>query len=397
MGVSARDAALTSFNPDAEAPATPTRTERIASLDILRGIVMVLMAIDHVRVYAGVPAGGPEIGVFFTRWVTHFSAPVFAFLAGTAAYFHAQKLGSTKALSAYLIKRGAVLVLLELTYLRLAWTFNVNVTEYNLAGVIWMLGWCMIMLALLVRLPIRVLHTVGIVIVAGQAIFGPISGALPSSLGSILYQGGEARLGPLPLSVLYVLVPWIGVMVLGYAFGAVMARPAEERRRLCLRIGLIATVMFIAVATAMALGQSGEDGPPLLFRILNQRKYPASVPFLLMTLGPAIAFIPFAEEMRGRFARVMTTFGRVPFFFYLLHIPLIHALAIAVSAIREGGVNPWLFGNHPYAPPDVPPGYRWSLALLYLVFAIAIAMLYPLCRWYERRKATNAAPWMSYI
>jgi uncharacterized membrane protein len=370
---------------------------RIASLDILRGIVMVLMAIDHVRVYAGVPAGGRHPAVFFTRWVTNFSAPVFAFLAGTGAYFHAKKLGSTSALSAYLVKRGLVLVLFELTYLRLAWTFNVNVTSYNLAGVIWMLGWSMVVLAALVRLPISMVGGIGALLVVGQGVFSPISSVLPEALGNVIYLGGQIHVGPLPMDVLYVLVPWVGVMALGYAFGDVMSLAPAQRRKMCLRIGLTATLLYTIAATAFAMNQSGTDLPPLLFRILNQRKYPASVLFLLMTLGPAIAFIPVAEKMRGVFAKVMTTFGRVPLFFYLLHIPLIHALAMVVSLIREGAVNPWLFGNFPAEPGKLPAGYMWSLPLLYLVFAIAIALLYPACRWYAQRKAAKPAAWMTYI
>ncbi len=374
------------------------RAKRIVSLDIVRGIAMVLMAIDHVRVYAGVPAGGPNPGVFFTRWVTNFSAPVFAFFAGTGAYFHAKQLGSTSELSVYLLKRGALLVLLELTYLRLAWTFNIDVTEYNLAGVIWMLGWCMIVLAGLVRfLSARTIGAIGLVMIIVQPVFGPISNALPATLGGILYLGGQVHIGSLPMDVLYVLIPWVGVMAVGYAFGEVMSRPETERRRLCLRIGTTATALFVAIGAAIAVSKRGGEGPPLLFRVLNQQKYPPSVLFLLMTLGPAIAFLPVAENMQGLFAKVMETFGRVPMFFYLLHIPLIHALALVVSLIREGHVNPWLFGNFPMEPGKLPEGYRWSLGLLYLVFVVAIAILYPVCRWYSERKRTRPVGWMRYI
>jgi uncharacterized membrane protein len=394
MKISAPPSTLTSFHPGTETTST-SRSERITSLDILRGIVMVLMAIDHVRVYAGVPPGGPEPAVFFTRWVTNFSAPVFVFLAGTGAYFYGKKSAD---LSSYLLKRGAMLVLLELTFLRLAWTFNVDVFNYNLAGVIWMLGWSMIVLAGLVRLPARAIFLFGVAIVFGQFVFNPIGNVLPSALGDFLYLGGQAHLGPFPLDVLYVLVPWVGVMALGYSFGEVMARPDDERRKFCIRYGLTATALFVAIATALALSDGGgADSPPLLFRILNQRKYPASVPFLLMTLGPAIAFIPVAEKMRGVFARVTTTFGRVPLFFYLLHIPLIHVLACGVSLIREGRVNPWLVGNFPVEPSELPQGYRWSLWMLYLVFAIAVTLLYPACRWYAARKRAAPAGWMKYI
>ncbi len=373
--------------------------ERLASLDVMRGVVMVLMAIDHVRVYSGVPAGGPTPGVFFTRWITHFVAPGFCFLAGTGAFLHGQKLGDLRALSRYLFTRGLLLVLLELTVIRVSWTFNLDFAHYNLAGVIWMLGWCMVMLAALVRLPVRVIGWGGVVMIAVQQVFYPVTGALPSWLGAILYQGGEVSLGPggPPLFILYVLFPWLGVMAAGYGFGAILRREPADRRRLCLRIGLGMTFLFVAVATLAALRTSGADAPPLFARILGQQKYPPSQLFLLMTLGPMIALLPYAERARGTVRDVLATFGRVPMFYYLLHIPLIHLLALGVSLAREGAVNPWLFANHPVGPPPVPEGYRWSLGLLYLVFVVAVALLYVPCRWDARAKAHSAQGWLRYL
>ena len=387
MGAIASDATLTSFHPGSER-AKPA--ERIASLDIVRGIVMILMAIDHVRVYAGVPAGGPTPGIFFTRWVTNFSAPDFAFLAGTGAFLLGQKLGDRRALARYLVERGLILILLELTFLRLAWTFNTDFAIYNLAGVIWMLGWCMILMAGLIWLPVRAVAVIGALLVVGQPMFTPIGHALPAAIGNFLYLGGEVRFGTggPPFEVLYVIVPWIGVMALGYAFGTIMTFEPERRRKLCLRLGLAATLVYVVFAAVAVLRQPARAGaPPALFRMLNQRKYPASPLFLLMTLGPTLVFLPYAERMRGRIADFLSTFGRVPMFFYLLHIPLIHASALVVSLIREGRLDPWLFGNHPMDPPPVPDGYRWSLPLLYLVFAIVIALLYWPCRRYGELKA----------
>ncbi|MGH7637978.1 MAG: DUF1624 domain-containing protein, partial [Gemmatimonadaceae bacterium] len=160
-----RPAAPAAYAPDV-APSAPSR--RVASIDIVRGIVMVLMAIDHVRVYAAVPAGGPDPAVFFTRWITHFVAPAFVFLAGTSAYLHGLKLGDTKTLARFLVTRGAWLILLELTVVRLAWTFNIDFANYNLAGVIWVLGWCMIVTAAFVRASLRVTAIVGCAVIAGH-------------------------------------------------------------------------------------------------------------------------------------------------------------------------------------------------------------------------------------
>jgi uncharacterized membrane protein len=388
------------------APRTPIST-RLQSIDIVRGLVMVLMAVDHVRHYSGNPAGGPTAGIFFTRWITNFAAPAFCFFAGTGAFLHGRKLGDRRALSRYLLERGAILVLLELTFIREAWTFNVDHAHYNQGNVIWVLGWCMILLACLVRFSAKAVGIFGLVVIFGQQLM-----ALPSAMMSegarnatkwiwqILYFGGKFELGDggIPFAVIYSIVPWIGVMAAGYGFGTLLLRDTEERRRLCLRIGLSATALFVAVAGFIVLFDAPKPGDPqALFRFLGQKKYPASQLFLMMTLGPTIALLPYAERARGAVANVLLTFGRVPMFYYLLHIPLIHSLAIIVSLIRSGSVNPWLFGNHPWASPPLPPGYMWSLGLLYLVFAIAVVLLYFPCRWYGNLKARHKTSWLRYI
>ncbi|HJU64541.1 MAG TPA: heparan-alpha-glucosaminide N-acetyltransferase domain-containing protein [Gemmatimonadaceae bacterium] len=381
---------------------------RITSIDFVRGAVMVLMAIDHVRVYSGVPAGGPTPGVFFTRWITHFVAPGFVLLAGTSAYLHGRKLRDRRSLSTFLLVRGALLVLLELTVIRIAWTFNFDFGSYMLAGVIWMIGWCMILMAGAIHLPLSAIGGIGVAIVALHNltdVFRPQLVAAfgdggPSWLLRILYFGGEVRLGDAgpPLLVLYSLIPWIGVMMAGYAFGRVMEMPPERRRAICLRLGVALTVLFVALRT---VGVYGDPRPwstnPNPLGFLSTAKYPASLQFLLMTLGPLIVLLGLAERWRGRAGEIMETFGRVPMFYYLLHIPLIHVAAILVSLGREGGVNPWLFGNHPLAPPPVPEGYTWSLGLLYLVFAACVVVLYFPCRWFARLRATRRSRWLSYL
>jgi uncharacterized membrane protein len=365
----------------------------------MRGLACVLMAIDHVRVYAGVPAGGADPAVFFTRWVTHFVAPAFCFFAGTGAFFHARTLGSTHALARFLVTRGLLLVFLELTLIRFTWTFNVDYANYVLAGVIWMLGWCMVLMAGLVRFPPRIVGIAGLVIVVGQQLFAlpPRALAAIAPYWAFLYPSdADPAFG---FAVLYVIVPWIGVMAAGYGFGLIMAKPEDERRRLCLRIGLSATAVFLVVATVLAVREPPRDDQlPLVLRVLNQRKYPASVLFLLMTLGPAIALLPWAERATGFFARWLATLGRVPMFYYLLHIPVIHLSAMLVSLARSGTVIPQLVGNFPFRPPQMPDGYRWSLALLYLIWALVVCgVLYPACRWYAARKASRPLWWMPYL
>ena len=377
------------------------RIARINSLDIMRGLIMVLMAIDHVRVYSGLPAGGPTAGIFFTRWITHFCAPGFVFLAGTAAFLHGRKLGDTSSLARYLVTRGLMLVVLELTLIRFTWTFNVAYSEFVLAGVIWMLGWCMVLLAGLVRFSPKTIGIAGVGIMLLQQVFSLVPRAFPESVrpavGTIWEFFYPAGLDGAPgIAILYVLIPWIGVMMAGYGFGALMLREPAERRRLCLRIGLSATALFLVVAgLATALLPAGDDSMPWLFRMLNQNKYPASQLFLLMTLGPMIALLPFAERMRGPAADVLAVFGRVPMFYYLLHIPLIHISALVVTMIREGTVHPEWYASAPFA--SVPDEARWGLALLYLVFVIDVFLLYFPCRWYARYKARKGTGWVTYV
>ena len=373
-----------------QSASVPSR-DRIASVDIIRGAVIVLMAIDHVRVFAGVPTNGTP-GVFFTRWVTHFCAPAFIFLAGTAAYLYAQKVGRRSSLAKFLVIRGLWLVLLELTVVRVGWTFNFDYANFTFAGVIWVIGWSMIVLAALVFLPVRIVGAIGVAIILLHNGLAPVlsGGENPSPIMQVLYAGGNFGLAGLNIVVLYVLLPWAGVMAAGFAFGAVLRESPERRRRICVTIGLAAIVVFIVLRATGIYGDprewSSENGP---LAFLNPAKYPPSLQFLLMTLGPTILLIPFLENARGRVAGWLRVFGQVPFFFYVLHIPLIHLSALLISMVRTPGSTSWLVANHPMLPPDVPEGYRWSLGLLYLVWAIVVVILYFACRWYAGVKARS--------
>jgi uncharacterized membrane protein len=444
---------------------TSSARTRIASIDIVRGAVMVLMAIDHVRVFSGVPAGGPTPGVFFTRWVTHFCAPAFIFLAGTAAFLYGEKVRDRGRLARFLLTRGAWLVLLELTVLRFAWTFNFDYAHYALAGVIWVIGWCMILMAGLIFLPLVAIGAIGVGIIALHNITDAFSAQLGAALGNssaawfwqIVYFGGSVSIGggddgP-QLAVLYSIIPWIGVMAAGYAFGRVMLLDDRRRRRTCYALGAGAIAVFLvlrgfnlygdprlwgdaarraqaqrqaaqrqaaqrqAVAAAPTpapqspTGATGAQPPrgtaaprrqappptPPLFQFLGTAKYPASLLFLLMTLGPTILVLPLLERARGPAARVLTVFGRVPFFYYVLHIPLIHLIFVGLSIARFGSVIPWLTANHPMFAPPVPPGYTYSLAALYAITVLAVVVLYFPCRWFANLKARRSDRWLSYL
>ena len=387
---------------ETQAPALSTSTPastRIPGLDMLRGAVMILMAIDHVRVYSGVPAGGLPAGVFFTRWVTHFCAPAFVFLAGTAAFLQLRKHGDRGALARYLLVRGLMLVALELTVIRFSWTFNWNYSAFTLAGVIWMLGWCMVLMSGLIWLPTWAVGVVGVALVVGQNVFqavAPASGAL-HSLWQFLYLGDMVRVGESgpSITVLYTIVPWIGVMAFGYAFGGIVMLERETRRRVVLGLGLAATAIFLIVGTIAVSSDGSDDQMPAFFRLLNQRKYPASPLFLLMTLGPSLAVLPLLERVRGAIGTLLETFGRVPLFYYLLHIPVVHVTALLVFLLRDGAVNAQPFATAPYV--FLPEPQRWSLPLLYLVFAAVIAILYVPCRWYAGFKAGHPQSWTRYV
>ena len=362
---------------------------------------MVLMAIDHVRVYSGVPAGGQTFGIFFTRWITHFCAPAFVFFAGTAAYLYGQSIGGDRRkLAMFLATRGALFVALELTLIKFFWTFNLDYSQFVLLGVIWMLGWCMILMAGLIWLPTTAVGIVGLALIFGQQFVGSAFNAMRGSLGAaapvldVLYLGNQEW--PAHFNILYVLIPWIGVMAAGYAFGRIMQKPAEERRKQLLFIGGAATAGFLVIAGGVTFGNPApQDGPPALIRMLNQQKYPASQLFLLMTLGPTILLLPFVERAKNRVAQFFTTFGRVPMFYYLLHIPVIHLLALLTMKLaRASGMTEW-YSKAPYT--QVPEEQRWSLLTLYGVFVLAIAILYPLCVWYARQKAAKRWRWMRFI
>lgn len=374
--------------------------QRVRSVDILRGAILILMAVDHVRVYSGIPAGGAEPGIFFTRWITHFCAPGFAFLAGTSAFLHGEKLKNKKSLSRYLLTRGLLLVILELTLIRFAWTFNFNYREFTLAGVIWMLGWCMMIMAAFVRMNSATVGITGLVIIACQQVFHGVPKLFPPSaretvgkIWAFFYPSGFEQQH---ITILYVLIPWIGVMAAGYGFGKIVLMPLDKRRKICLGIGLLCIALFVVIGSIVSMKNPSGNDAPFIFRLLNQQKYPASQLFLLMTLGPLIALIPFTEKVKGWLANILTVFGRVPFFYYLLHILVIHISALIVNFIRKGNMHQDWYNTAPFT--WIAEENRWGLPLLYLVFVIDLVLLYVACRWYAGYKFRHPEKkWLQYV
>lgn len=400
------------YRPGHSAGGAATATQRIRSVDIVRGAVMILMALDHVRVFSGVPAGGPAPALFLTRWVTNFCAPIFFFLAGTGAYLYARKAPSRGAVARWLAVRGAWLVLLELTVLRLAWTFNFDYAHYLLAGVIWSLGLSMIAMAALVFLPTPAIAAFGVgTILLHDGVAALLVHAVPTLAtggapwyAALLYFGGPIQLGAdgPTLFVLYSLFSWVGLMAAGYAVGAILRLEPARRDRILLALGLGAVAAFLVLRGIDAYGDprhwsAAGDGRPAWMRFLNTSKYPASLLFTLMTLGPMFLVMPALERAEGAASDLLALFGRVPLFFYLLHIPLIHGVALLVSVFRDDGGLHWLVGNHPVMIGPAPEGYRWSLPLLYAITVLCVALLYWPCRWYAEQRAARPGSWLRYL
>ncbi len=357
------------------------------------------MALDHARdhAFAGgfdpLLVGRTTAAVFFTRWVTHICAPLFVFLAGTSAFLYLSK-GRTKTeLSAYLIKRGAILLVFEIFYMSRWFTLSM---DGILLQVLWVFGVSMIVLAGLVWLPERAIFAFGISMVLGHnlldgVLLGPDSPFfIPWTL---LHQGDRTiLLSPtLSLRLLYPLIPWIGLMALGYLFGGVMLMEKDRRIKVILRLGFWMTAAFIVLRAANVYGNPHpwvlrDNSFQTLLDFINCEKYPPSLLFLLMTMGPGLVLLGLLEKGVPRFARPLRIFGGVPLFFYLIHIPVIIGLAAVFSFLLVGSsVEVAVFS------PDL------SLRWVYLAWLGCLALTYPVCRWYAVLKKEKNWGWMKYI
>jgi uncharacterized membrane protein len=413
-------------NPE---PVKPAR-KRLDSIDMLRGIVMVIMMLDHTRdfIHSGALLFDPldlsktTVSLFLTRWITHYCAPIFVFLAGTGAYLRYARGSSKRELSRFLISRGLWLIILEVTVVRLFAFFNFDLRFLFFLQVIWVIGVSMIVLAGLIHLPLKVTAAFGLLMIALHNILdkypvqpwqGPQS-PVPgwgAKLYMLLHQPGIFPIGPhfpSPLGfVLYPLIPWIGVMAVGYAFGAIYQKDAQWRKRWLLIIGGIVTGLFILIR---AIDKYGEPlhwrrQKNVVFTILsfiNTTKYPPSLDYLLMTIGPAILALALFEMRAGSqpggsvLRNFFVTFGRVPMFFYILQWFTAHTIAVLLHLIFGKPVH-WLFQTpidwftHP------PVGNGFNLIVVYLSWIGGVLLLYPLCKWFAGVKARRRDWWLSYL
>lgn len=403
--MSARAAAESAPAP-ASAPAPEKQREN--SIDLLRAVVMVLMALDHVRDFYGNGARPTDLAtttpaLFFTRWITHFCAPVFVFTAGTAAFLTSSR-KPRPVLSRFLLTRGLWLVFLELTVVRFAWIFDPG-WHFVFLQVIWAIGVSMIALAAMVRLGMssRAIGVVGVAIVALHNLLDGVraeSFGRFASLWRLVHEPGPIDdLVHTRSIAAYPVLPWIGVMACGYAFGEWMRLPPDARRRRLVRVGLALVALFVVVRAINVYGdpEAWSTQPRgLIFTVisfLDCEKYPPSLDYLSMTLGPSIAILPLLDRPLGRvergIERTIVVFGRVPLFYYVLHLLAIHVIAVFVDARREGVRA--IFRIYMRDPIGFP---LWGV---YLTWIAIVALLWWPCRWFADVKARRRDWWLGYL
>lgn len=371
---------------------------------------MVVMALDHTRdfFHNGALHGQNPLdlatttpGLFLTRWITHFCAPNFNFLAGTGVFLAASRGKSKGELSWFLLTRGAWLILIELTLLMwFGWDFKIHLTQFTLAT-LWALGWSMIVLAALVRLPVWAITTFGLALIVGHNAF---DGVKPDSWGSAgwvwqaLHISSSFKLGRFEFAAFYPLMPWVGVMAAGYGLGAVYRWDAIVRKRWLMRLGVGAVLAFVVLRFANVYGNllpwtHQPNGLYTVLSFIDCTKYPPSLCYLLMTIGPGLIALSVLERPTPRVLQPFIVFGRVPFFYYVLHIPLIHAVAVGVH---------WLIGSvpgelHRNAGQLQSAAGGFDLPVVYLVWLCIVIALYPACRWFADLKRRRREAWLSYL
>lgn len=388
--------------------------KRILSIDILRGAVMIIMALDHVRDFFHIHAFDDDPTnlatttplLFFTRWITHFCAPVFLFLSGTSAFLAGQK-KTKKEQSIFLIKRGLWLIIVELVVITLGWTFNPLYNVFILQ-VIWAIGCSMIILGLLVRTSVSIIFSLGVIITFGHNIIDytiPPQDGVAYVVYTILFKGAFAFF---PITEqrgfldVYAIVPWTGIMLLGYATGKYFLPQVktEKRKQVLMALGVSVTVLFIVLRL---INQYGDPKPwatqpsflYTIFSFVNTTKYPASLLYLCMTIGPALIILSLLENVNNKISSVLITYGRVPFLYYVLHFYLIHFFCVIAFFASGYGTNEIIDPNLPFLFRPVKFGF--DLWVVYVVWLLVVVILYRPCKWFNQYRATHKQWWLSYV
>jgi uncharacterized membrane protein len=356
---------------------------------------MVIMALDHTRDFFTSTGFSPrdvtDPPLFLTRWVTHFCAPTFILLAGLSAFLYGRG-KSLQELSRFLLVRGLWLILLDVTLIKFGWRFEIDFYRLS-AGVIFVIGASMVALSAVIWLPRWAIASLALVMLAGHNLLDSVRAeglGDASSAWHLLHEPGLVPFGDsATLYILYPLIPWVGVMACGYLLGPVMQVEKSERQRVVFRLGAAITVAFVALRLANFYGDPTPWSPQdtwlwTMLSLLNCEKYPPSLLYLMMTLGPALILLAWFDEARGPLASFFATFGRVPFFYYVIHIYLIHALAVVTAFAMTGVLT-------------TSPEISFSLIGVYLIWLLVIVLLYPICRWFAELKENGTGWWWAYL
>ncbi len=396
---------------------TDKLNERIYSIDFLRGVVMMIMLLDHTRDFVHTGGFDPtdlsktNVALFFTRWITHYCAPTFVFLSGVSIYLQKQNGKSNSELAKFLLTRGLWLVFLEFTIVRFSFAFNLDYSFFGVGQVIWAIGMSMIVMAALVFWPTRTVGAIGVAIILFHNLLDGIqvpqeiafdgTASLSQVLWIILHQPGSVKLfgGASNVFFLYPLLPWIGVMAAGFAFGTIYSWDAERRRKWLLALGGAATILFIVLRLINIYGDPApwtvQDSPGFtILSLLNTTKYPPSLLFLLMTLGPSMLVLAVADGFDGKalWQRIAITFGRVPLFYYLQQFFVAHCMGILLSILAGKDIS-YFFSENAAPPPD----HGFSLGVTYAAWIAGLIILYPGCAWYSSYKRRHKHWLLSYL
>ncbi len=388
--------------------------QRIASIDIVRGLVMVVMALDHTRDFFHVNANlfdptdlaktSPLL--FLTRWITHYCAPTFVFLSGVSISMGQQR-RTNKELSIFLLSRGLWLVFLEFTVIRFGIFFNLYY-DVLLFQVIWAIGISMVFLAALIHLPFKAVLITGFLITFGHDLLHlvRVEDGNPFYIPfSLIHQGGFPAIAPgHNLMIPYPFLPWLGIMILGFCLGQWYSKDfnSERRRILLLRAGLLAITLFIVLRLANLYGDISpwtvqRNVTFTILSIINTTKYPPSLMYTLMTIGPVLLLLSVLDKTRPTVSNPFVVFGRVPLFYYVFHFYLIHTVSVVLYLISTGQSLGQMDFHFPKTFGGIPAGYGYSLAIVYVVWISVVLFLYPLCRRYDQYKRTHSHWWLSYI
>jgi uncharacterized membrane protein len=395
----------------ADQTAPPLERQRIDSVDLLRGLVMIIMALDHTRDFIGNVAANPTnlatttSSLFVTRWITHICAPTFSLLTGVGAFLMLRR-KTTPELSRFLFTRGLWLIVLEVTVARFFWQFNVDY-HVTFLTVLWALGWSLIALSVLVYLPTEAVAAIAIALIALHNLtdsFRPPNSEAWRLLWTLLHRPGPLFAQPGTIVFIgYPLIPWVAIMALGFSLGRVYGWSPERRRAFLLRAGFAALGAFAVLRTLNGYGDpnrwTGQRTPLFtVFSFINVTKTPPSLLYVLLMVGLALLFLWWFDARTPRILRPAVTIGRVPMFYFLAHILVIHLIATVEAIIRYRSAaimaqSPTI-DKYPFAQPADWPA---SLPVVYAAWILAVLILYPCCRWYARYKASHASPWLSYL